>query len=149
MSLSFPALSVPLNANSPDPTTLLIDWDEPPGEYDHFEIRLVDALGQTVQTGTIPITDVNPDGTMDFTFDGVEPSTNYQVVLAGQTPDGLVDIGRVNTVTTGWLSDVSTLNKEIFQGRILDFHWGRGAKDVRVAHETISKWEAPYALDAL
>ena len=49
---------------------------------------------------TVPGTAVNPDGTIDFTFGGLNPGQNYIAELRGLDDNGLYDLGRV-TINSG------------------------------------------------
>ena len=100
LRLDFPtARSIPINVNAQNPTTLLVNYIQPTGTYNSYDVTLLDIVGQPVQSGTIGANQLQPDGTYRYTFNGVQPNTNYQVVVTGQTPEGPLDLGRVNTQT--------------------------------------------------
>eukprot|EP00057_Strongylocentrotus_purpuratus_P027453 XP_011681927.1 PREDICTED: fibropellin-3-like [Strongylocentrotus purpuratus] len=91
--------SIPITVNPQSPTTLLVNYIQPTGTYTSYDVTLLDIVGQPVQSGTIGPNQVQPDGTYRYIFNGVQPNTNYQVVVTGQTPEGPLDLGRTNTQT--------------------------------------------------
>lgn len=119
LQLDFPtARSIPINVNAPNPTTLVVNYIQPTGTYNSYDVTLLDIVGQPVQSGTIGPNQVQADGSYSYIFNGVQPNTNYQVVVTGQTPEGPLDLGRVNTQTPSECPFKNVVNTQVFKTHV-------------------------------
>ena len=65
-----------------------------------YEVTLLDMNNNIVGIGTVPSTNVRPDGTLDFTFGGLTPGQGYIGELRALTEQGLFDMAVV-TINAG------------------------------------------------